>query len=170
MRQIVDVVTEMRNSHYIKCKRVDESMPEPSNTGQNEYGYECGHDLFSHEVVQMSADLCKSYKGNHKLYRNFYDGPLYPPELNYYIYPLSREMNQHNNGKIPENTYFVVISPAGEIIDVIAELMQGDFIKCVRTTKVPPEIESDKDLRLGFSCGLEFFDINHMKQTAKLAK
>ncbi|POS82037.1 hypothetical protein EPUL_005659, partial [Erysiphe pulchra] len=173
MRKIVDVVAEMKNGHYIKCKRIDESAPEPSNIFQNENGYkysfECGHELFSHEVVQMSAALAQSYDGSSKLYRKPYHGPLYRPELGYMIYPLSREKNRHHPGKIPENTYFVVMSPADKIIDVIAELMHGDFMKCDRTTKVPPDIESDDDLRLGYSCGPEFFEISHMRKTAKLA-
>ncbi|POS86023.1 hypothetical protein EPUL_002539, partial [Erysiphe pulchra] len=170
MMQIVDVVTEMKNGHYIKCKRIDESAPEPSNIGQNDYGYECGHDLFSHEVVQTSAALAQSYDGGSKLYRKPYEGPLYRPELGYMIYPLSRERNQHHPARKPENTYFVVISPTGEIIDVIAELMHKDFIKCVRTTKVPPIIYSDNNLRFGYSCGIEFFEINHLRQTARLAR
>ncbi|POS84441.1 hypothetical protein EPUL_003671, partial [Erysiphe pulchra] len=170
MRQIIDVVTEMKNSHFIKCKRVDYSKPEPSNNGQKNYDYECGHDLFPHDIVQMSANLAQSYNGNNKLYLNLYDGPLYSSELNYFIYPLSREENQHYAGKVPENTYFVVISHTNEIIDVIAELKRGDFIKCARTTKLPTDIDSDKDLRLGYSCGFEFFEINHIKRTANLAK
>ncbi|POS83630.1 hypothetical protein EPUL_003810 [Erysiphe pulchra] len=144
MGLIVDVVAEMKNGHFIKCKRVDEFKPEPSIIGQNYYGYECGHELFSHEVVQMSANLAQSNNGRNKLYHNPYDGPLFSPELHYSIYPLSREKNLHYAGKKPENTYFVVISPAGQIIDVIAKLKRGDFIKCARTTTAPPDdIESD---------------------------
>ncbi|POS84957.1 hypothetical protein EPUL_003271, partial [Erysiphe pulchra] len=168
-KQIVDVVIQMTNGHYIKCKRVDKSMPQPTNTDQNEYGYECGHDLFSHEVVQMSADLALSNWGRSKLYPAPYHGPLYLPKSDYWIFPLSREMKEHQAGRVPEHTYLVVINPAGKVIDVVAELMQGDYIKCVRTTKVPPDFGPDQDLRLGYSCGLEFFDINHIKRTAKFA-
>ncbi|POS87122.1 hypothetical protein EPUL_002546, partial [Erysiphe pulchra] len=170
MVEIVDVVSEMRNGHYIKCKRVDKSTPESSNLDQNEYSYECGHELFSHKIVQMSANLAQSNNGKNKLYHNPYFGPLYWPESDYSIYPLSREKNQHYGGKKPENVYFVVISPAGKIIDVIAELKHGDFIKCAKTTKEPPDIDLDKGLRLGYSCGVLFFDINNMKRTAELAK
>ncbi|POS86758.1 hypothetical protein EPUL_001900, partial [Erysiphe pulchra] len=173
MKQIVDVVAKMNNGHYIKCKLVDESTPEPSTISQNDYGYECGHDLFSHDVIQMSADLAQSYNGNNQPDPKLYQGPLYWPGINHWIYPLSRDMNQHHPGKIdsvPENTYFVVISPVGKIIDVIAQLKRGDFIKCARTTKVPPNIDSEKGLRYGYSCELEFFHINHMKRTAELAK
>ncbi|POS82694.1 hypothetical protein EPUL_005390, partial [Erysiphe pulchra] len=169
-KQIVDVVAEMKNGHFIKCKRVDESKPEPLINGQNDYGFECGHDLFSHETVQISANLAQSNNGKNKLYHNPYHMSLYSPQLDYLIYPLSREKYLHYAGKIPENTYFVVISPAGEIIDVIAELKRGDFIKCVRTTKVPSDIDSGKNLNQGYLCGLIFFDINHMKRTAELAK
>ncbi|POS82065.1 hypothetical protein EPUL_005275, partial [Erysiphe pulchra] len=180
--RIVDVVVQMKNGHYIRCKRVDESAPESPDIGPNDYGYECGHDLFSHEIVQRSAALARTNNGENRLFRNQYQGPLYWSGLNYMTYPLSREKNQHFAGKsfyldkgltvslVPENTYYVVISPTGEMIDVIAELMGEDFIKCVRTTKVPPEIEADQDLRLGYSCGVEFFEINHMKRTARLAK
>ncbi|POS82156.1 hypothetical protein EPUL_005347, partial [Erysiphe pulchra] len=170
MWRIVDVVVQMKNGHYIRCKRVDEFTSEPSKIDPNDYGYECGHDLFSHEIVQRSAALARTNNGENKLFLNDYQGPLYWSGLNYMIYPLSREKYQHYAGKRPENTYYVVISPTGEMIDVIAELMGEDFIKCVRTTKVPPEIEADQDLRLGYSCGVEFFEINHMKQTARLAK
>ncbi|POS87123.1 hypothetical protein EPUL_002545, partial [Erysiphe pulchra] len=170
LRQIVDVVAQMKNGHYIKCKRVDKSTPESSNLDQNEYSYECGHELFSHEIVQMSANLALAYKGKNKLYLSPYSGPLYSPELDYLMYPLSREKNLHYTGKKPESTYFVVISRAGKIIDVIAKLRRGDFIKCARTTKVPPDIDSDDDLRLGYLCGVLFFDINHLKRTANLAK
>ncbi|POS83648.1 hypothetical protein EPUL_004299, partial [Erysiphe pulchra] len=170
MWQIVDVVTQMKNGHYIKCKTVYESAPESQNIDPNDYGYECGHDLFSHEIVQRSASLARSDKIRNTQLLSSYYGPLYSTELDYKIYPLSREKYQHYAGKKIENTYFIVISPAGEMIDVIAELMGGDFIKCVRTTKSPPEIESDQDLRFGYLCGLEFFDINHVKRTAKLAK
>ncbi|POS82864.1 hypothetical protein EPUL_004994, partial [Erysiphe pulchra] len=174
MRQIVDLVVQMKNGHYIKCERVNESAPESPNIGQkNDYGYECGHDLFSHDIVQMSAGLARSNKVGNKLFLTHYQGPLYWPGLNYKIYPLSREKNQHYAGKIslvPENIYFIVISPTGEMIDVIAQLMSGDFIKCIRTTKVPPVLEADQDLRSGYLCGLEFFEINHMKRTAKLAR
>ncbi|POS83425.1 hypothetical protein EPUL_005321, partial [Erysiphe pulchra] len=168
--QIVDFVVQMKNGHYIRCKRVDESAPESPNIGPNDYGYECGHDLFSHDIVQRSAALARTNNGENKIFLNDYQGPLYWSGLNYMIYPLSREKYQHYAGKRPENTYYVVISPTGEMIDVIAELMGGDFIKCVRTTKVPPEIEADQDLRLGYSCGVEFFEINHMKRTAELAR
>ncbi|POS82005.1 hypothetical protein EPUL_005821, partial [Erysiphe pulchra] len=180
MEQFVDVVAEMKNGHYIKCKRVDksmpepklesmpepklESMPEPSNLGPNDYGYECGHDLFSHATVQMSADLARSKKFRNKIFHIPYQGPLYWPGIDYSIYPLSREKYHHYAGKNkgltvhlgPENTYFVVISPAGKILDVVAQLKSGDFMKCDRTTKVPPDVESDQDLRLGYLCGLEF--------------
>ncbi|POS81634.1 hypothetical protein EPUL_005713, partial [Erysiphe pulchra] len=154
MGQFVDVVAEMKNGHYIKCKRVDESTPEsppePSNIGPNDYGYECGHDIFSHATVQMSADLAQSINGGNKLFHIPYQGPLYWPGIDYSIYPLSREKYHHYAGKRPEKTYFVVISPAGKILDVIAQLKSGDFMKCDRTTKVPPDVESDQDLRLGY--------------------
>ncbi|POS83930.1 hypothetical protein EPUL_004894 [Erysiphe pulchra] len=170
MKRIVDVVAEMKNGHYIKCKRADVSTPKTSNIGQNEHSYECGHELFSHKIVQMSADLAQSNKGRSKLYIDPLRVPLYSPELDYLIYPLSREKNQHYAGKIPENTYFVVISRASKIIDVIAELKRGDFIKCDRTTKVPPDIDLDKGFRLGYLCGVLFFDLDHMRQTAEFAK
>ncbi|POS82868.1 hypothetical protein EPUL_005287, partial [Erysiphe pulchra] len=170
MGQIVDVVTVMKNGHYIKCKRVDESTPGPSNIGPNDYGFECGHDLFSHAIVKMSADLARSNKAGNKLFRIPYEGPYYWPGTDYSIYPICREKNQHYSGKKPENTYYVVINPAGEIMDVVAQLINGDFIRCDRTTKVPPITDSDQDLRLGYLCELEFFEINHMKRTAKLAK
>ncbi|POS84658.1 hypothetical protein EPUL_004468, partial [Erysiphe pulchra] len=165
-----NVVVEMKNGHYIKCKLIDESTLKPTNIDQNDYGYECGHELFSHEVVKMTADLAQASKGRSKVYPAPYHGPLYLPKLNYWIYPLSREMKEYQTRKMPENTYLVVISSDGNIVDMIAELMQGDFIKCVRTTKSPPDIGLDKDFRIGYSCGLEFFDINHMKRTANLAK
>ncbi|POS82384.1 hypothetical protein EPUL_004399, partial [Erysiphe pulchra] len=169
--KIIDVVAEMKNGHYIKCKLVDNYTPEPENIGQNDYGYECGHEIFSHKIVQLSADLALKNDGKNKLFLNPYRGPLYSPEFDYSIYPLSREKNLHYAGKRPENTYFIVLSPTGQIIDVIAELIRGDFIKCARTTTASPDdIESDEDLRLGYLCGYEFFEINHMRQTAKLAK
>ncbi|POS81871.1 hypothetical protein EPUL_005759, partial [Erysiphe pulchra] len=170
MEQIVDVVVEMKNGHYIKCKRVDGSTPLSSNIGPNDYGYECGHDIFSLAIVQMSANLALSKKFGNKLYHIPYQGPLYWPEIKFSIYPISRDENQHHAGKKPENTYFVVIGPAGEVIDVVAELVGGDFIKCVITTKVPPEIDSDKDLRFGYLCGFKFFSLDHMRQTARFAK
>ncbi|POS83121.1 hypothetical protein EPUL_005724 [Erysiphe pulchra] len=158
----------MKNGHYIKCKQVDEA--EPSNVGQNEDSYECGHEFFSHKIVQMSANLAQSNNGKNKLYHNPYYGPLFWPESVYYIYPISREKNHHYGGKKPENIYFVVINPAGQIIDVVAELRRGDFIQCARTTIAPPDIESDEDLRLGYLCGLIFFKMYHMERTADLAK
>ncbi|POS83649.1 hypothetical protein EPUL_004298, partial [Erysiphe pulchra] len=170
MLRIVDVVVQMKNGHYIRCKRVDEFTPEPTKIDPNDYGYECGHDLFSHDIVQRSAALARTNKIGNRHFLNHYKGPLYRPGLNYKIYPLSREKYQHYAGKIPEKIYYVVISPTGEMIDVIAELTAGDFIKCIRTTKVPPEIEADQDLRLGYSCGVEFFEINHVKRTVELAR
>ncbi|POS82788.1 hypothetical protein EPUL_005360, partial [Erysiphe pulchra] len=174
MWKIVDVVTEMKNGHYIKCKRVDESTPEfppePSNIGPNDYGYECGHDIFSHATVQMCADLARSNDNRFNRYLTPYYGPIYWPGINYSIYPLTREKNELYARKRLENTYFVVIGLFGEIVDVVAQLKSGDFINCDRTTKVPPDVESDQDLRLGYLCGLEFFEINHIKLTANLAK
>ncbi|POS82375.1 hypothetical protein EPUL_005357, partial [Erysiphe pulchra] len=170
IRQIVDVVAQMKNSHYIKCERVGGSRPESSNFGQNEYSYECGHELFSHEILKMNAELAQSCNGKNKQYLQAYQGPLYWPELDYSIYPLSRRKNEHYPGKRPENTYFVVISPTGEVIDVIAELKYGDFIKCARTIRVPPNIDSDENLHHGYLCGLNFFDLNHMERTAELAE
>ncbi|POS82258.1 hypothetical protein EPUL_005565, partial [Erysiphe pulchra] len=170
MWKIIDLVAEMKNGHYIKCKRFDDSAPESQNIDPNDYGYECGHDIFSHEIVQRSASLARSDKIRNTQLLSSYYGPLYSPELDYKIYPLSREKYQNYPGKRPENTYFVVISRTGKMIDVIAELMAGDFIKCVRTTKVPSDIESDQDFRFGYLCGLEFFGTNHVKLTAKLAE
>ncbi|POS85140.1 hypothetical protein EPUL_004317, partial [Erysiphe pulchra] len=89
----------MKNGHYIKCIRVDESAPESQNIDPNDYGYECGHDLFSHDIVQMSTALARTNKVGNKLFLNSYHGSLYLPELNYMIYPLSREKNQHYAGK-----------------------------------------------------------------------
>ncbi|POS82192.1 hypothetical protein EPUL_006108, partial [Erysiphe pulchra] len=97
--KIIDVVAEMKNGHYIKCKRVDNSIPEPPKTGQNDYGYECGHEIFSHKIVEMSADLSQSENSKNKQYLIPYRGPLYWPESNYFIYPLSREMNPQYAGK-----------------------------------------------------------------------
>ncbi|POS82998.1 hypothetical protein EPUL_005271, partial [Erysiphe pulchra] len=126
----------------------------------------------------MSVDLARSNKIGNKLFHIPYRGPLYWPGINFSIYPISRDENQHHAGKnwgltvnlVPENTYFIVMSPTGEMIDVVAELMGGDFIKCAKTTKIPPDINSDKDLRFGYLCGLEFFDSYHISRTAKLAK
>ncbi|POS82114.1 hypothetical protein EPUL_005899, partial [Erysiphe pulchra] len=148
--KIIDVVTEMKNGHYIKCKRVDNYTLEPPDIGQNDYGYECGHEIFSHKIVQMSADLSRTENNRNKKYLFPYRGPLYWPESDYFIYPLSREMNPQYAAKNPESIYFVVLSPTGQIIDVVAELRRGDFIQCARTAKVPPNTESDEDLRLGY--------------------
>ncbi|POS88427.1 hypothetical protein EPUL_000173 [Erysiphe pulchra] len=162
----------MKNGHFIKCKRVDESVPEPPLDDPNvKYNYKCGHDLLSHEVIQFSAETAVSSLGKNKVFPIPYEGNLYRPELKYWIYPVMRANKAHKVRTMPESTYLVVVSAAGELIDVIAELRNRDFIKCTKTIEVTDtNIDEDEDLRSGYLCDLEFFNTRHIKHTAALAK
>lgn len=65
---------------------------------------------------------------------------------------------------VSETTYCVVLSPRGNIVDVIAELNGGDYAKCTRTTKTTDIV--DDEIGVGFLCGSEFFEPRHLRRTA----
>ncbi|POS87842.1 hypothetical protein EPUL_001569 [Erysiphe pulchra] len=156
----------MADGHHIKCKRVDKSVPHIDQSEGN--NYECGHELFTHQTVKFTADQAMLRMNKNFKYPRPFQGNLYDSELGYWMIPVIR--NERIGDQLRRrSTYNVVIASTGGVVDVIAELTDGNFMKCTKTTRRPEEFLK-ADLRVGYLCGTEFFDINHLKSTAKLAK
>ncbi|KHJ32123.1 hypothetical protein EV44_g3225 [Erysiphe necator] len=99
-----------------------------------------------------------------------YHGNLYAPELSYWIYPITEKNRKKSVANVPEYTYYLVLTPTGEIKDVIAKLMHKDFMKCACTTKAPPVVSLDRDFKGSYRCGTKLLRLKFMKRTALHAK
>ncbi|KAI6246547.1 hypothetical protein HI914_05868 [Erysiphe necator] len=169
MAQIVDVVSQMNNGYFIKCIRVDQLVPQPPPTNLNDCNFECGHEIISNKVVHLSQTRAISKIGHSDSRGTQYHGNLYTPVLNYWIYPISENFPKKPTALEPKYTYYIVLTPFGEIKDVIAKLMHNDFMKCACTTKAPDD-SLDRNLEVGFRCGTKFIGFKHVKRTALHAK
>ncbi|KHJ31989.1 hypothetical protein EV44_g0304 [Erysiphe necator] len=170
MAQIVDIVSQMNNGFFIKCKRVDQLVPQPQPYNLNECNFECGQEIITQNVIHLSLTRALSNIGPSDLRGTQYHGNLYAPELNYWIYPITQKNQKKSAAIVPEYTYYIVLTPSGEIKDVIAKLMHKDFMKCASTTKDPPDNSLDRNLEFGYMCGTKFLGSKFVKRTALHAK
>ncbi|KAI6249288.1 hypothetical protein HI914_02647 [Erysiphe necator] len=169
MAQIVDIVSQMNNGFFIKCKRVDQLVPQPQPYNLNECNFECGHKIISHRVVHLSLTRAISDDAPIDLRGTQYHGNLYAPEIDYWIYPIPEKNQKKTAAIVPEYTYYTVLSPYGEIKDVIAKLMHKGFMKCACTTKAPLVVSLDKK-KGNYMCGTKLLTLKFMKRTALHAK
>ncbi|KAI6249320.1 hypothetical protein HI914_02666 [Erysiphe necator] len=165
MAQIIDVVGQMNNGFFIKCKRVDQLVPQPQPIKLNECNFECGHEIITKNVIHHSLTRAMSNIGPSDLRGTQYHGILYAPELSYWIYPITEKKRKKSVANVPKYTYYLVLTPTGEIKDVIAKLMHKDFMKCACTTKAPPVVSLDKK-KGNYMCGTKLLTKKFMIQTA----
>lgn len=113
--RIVDVVTEMKNGHYIKCKRDNKPVHQQTDIVQNEgRNYECGHDLFTSDTIEFTASVAMSRMDSTSRFPKIYNGILYPPSLGYSIFPVLRNNKAHHLTKsryIYDEHYLLKVSP-----------------------------------------------------------
>ncbi|KHJ31332.1 hypothetical protein EV44_g0219 [Erysiphe necator] len=190
---IIDVIASMANGKHIKCIRRDSSLTNLSTPGpETNNGYVCTHEFLSDELIKNSLMLAKKNARKIRFYPIPYLGNLYPYESYYRLWPIFARRKLYKGDSSICNFYlassknetlilklgrvepfFLIINKKYELVDVVAEGVNNNYIRCSRSNEILTiSIPDTPNLvkRSGFQCGKLFFDIEDIKRVGSEAK
>ncbi|KAI6248397.1 hypothetical protein HI914_03672 [Erysiphe necator] len=161
--QLLETITQLKNGRFAKCRRSPTSDTLDLSFSPNEkYDYQCGHWNFLHETIILSAAMDPSIIDQNHASPILYKGPSYSKEISYSIVPIApRILSDQLNRIVSDPTYYVALDYKGHAIDVVAKLINNDFIRCSRIKRTP---------NANYLCGNNFFSRKYLNDSLAAAK